>query len=67
MKDKLMSIFVAFVRKTFTKERLLDLIDDLLDIVYDRFACSDGVVYEHAKSQSIDFDCAKEACKKDEV
>lgn len=67
MKDKLMSIFVAFVRKTFTKERLLDLIDDLLDIVYDRFARSDDVVYEHAKSLSVDFDCAKEACKEDEV
>ncbi len=37
MKDKLLSIFVAFVRKTFTKERLLDLIDDLLDVVYERY------------------------------
>ena len=46
MKDKLMSIFVAFVRKTFTKERLLDLIDDLLDIVYERFARPDGSVDE---------------------
>lgn len=42
MKDKLLSIFVAFVRKTFTKERLLGLIDDLLDIVDDRFALPDG-------------------------
>lgn len=46
MKDKLLSIFVAFVRKTFTKERLLDLIDDLLDIVYDRFVASDVRVEE---------------------
>ena len=44
MKDKLQLVFVAFVRKTFTKERLLSLIDDLLDIVYDRFACSEDVV-----------------------
>lgn len=42
MKDKLLAIFVAFVRKTFTKERLLDLIDDLLDVVYDRFAAPNG-------------------------
>ena len=37
MKDKLLSIFVAFVRKTFTKERLLNFISDLLDVLYDRF------------------------------
>lgn len=37
MKDKLLSIFLAFVRKTFTKERLLDFISDLLDILYERF------------------------------
>lgn len=43
MKDKLLSVFVAFVRKTFTKERLLNLIDDLLDIVYERFGCSGDV------------------------
>lgn len=43
MIDKLQSVFVAFVRKTFTKERLLSLIDDLLDIVYERFACSGDV------------------------
>lgn len=43
MIDKLLSVFVAFVRKTFTQERLLSLIDDLLDIVYERFACSGDV------------------------
>lgn len=65
MKDKLMSIFVAFVRKTFTKERLLDLIDDLLDIVYDRFARPDGSVEERMLDQSFAFDDAKELNKKD--
>lgn len=65
MKDKLMSIFVAFVRKTFTKERLLDLIDDLLDIVYERFARPDGVVDERMLDQSCAFDDAKELNKKD--
>lgn len=65
MKDKLMSIFVAFVRKTFTKERLLDLIDDLLDIVYDRFARPDGGVDERMLDQSYALDDAKELNKKD--
>lgn len=65
MKDKLQSIFVAFVRKTFTKERLLDLIDDLLDIVYDRFARPDGSVDERMLDQSFVFDDAKELNKKD--
>mgnify|MGYP007106420134 CR=1 FL=1 len=37
MKDKLLSIFLAFIRKTFTKERLLNFISDLLDILYERF------------------------------
>lgn len=37
MKDKLLSIFVAFVRKTFSKDRLLDFISDLLDILYENF------------------------------
>lgn len=55
MKDKLMSIFVAFVRKTFTKERLLDLIDDLLDIFYDRFARPDEPVEERMVDQAIAF------------
>lgn len=41
MKDKLLSIFLAFVRKTFTKERLLDFISDLLDILYERFGPMD--------------------------
>jgi hypothetical protein len=37
MKDKLLSIFIAFVRKTFTKERLLAFIADLIDILYENF------------------------------
>lgn len=37
MKDKLLSIFVAFVRKTFSKDRLLAFISDLLDILYENF------------------------------
>lgn len=65
MKDKLMSIFVAFVRKTFTKERLLDLIDDLLDIVYDRFAAPDGRVEERSVDQENAFADLKEVCDKD--
>lgn len=65
MKDKLMSIFVAFVRKTFTKERLLDLIDDLLDIVYDRFAAPDGTVEVRSVDQENGFADLKEACDKD--
>lgn len=65
MKDKLLKIFVAFVRKTFTKECLLDLIDDLLDIVYDRFARPDGGVDERMLDQSFVFDDAKEMNKKD--
>lgn len=59
MKDKLLAIFVAFVRKTFTKERLLDLIDDLLDIVYDRFARPDGSVDDRTLVDSIAFDEVK--------
>lgn len=51
MKDKLLSIFVAFVRKTFSKDRLLDLIDDLLDVVYDRFAGSSGNLEERVVDQ----------------
>ena len=60
MKDKLMSIFVAFVRKTFTKERLLDLIDDLLDIVYDRIAF-DSNVEKRVSEQTSSLDDFKEA------
>lgn len=60
MKDKLMSIFVAFVRKTFTKERLLDLIDDLLDIVYDRIAV-DSSVENRVFEQTSSLDDFKEA------
>lgn len=67
MKDKLLSIFVAFVRKTFTKDRLLDLIDDLLDIVYDRFARPDQSVDEHMLVQSDALDYAKELNSKDGV
>ena len=37
MKDKLLKIFLAFVRKTFTKDRLLNFISDLLDILYENF------------------------------
>ena len=36
MKDKLLSIFVAFVRSTFSKERIRSLIDDLCDVLFDR-------------------------------
>lgn len=54
MKDKLQSVFVAFVRKTFTKERLLSLIDDLLDIVYERFASFEDVVHgEELKKNDV--------------
>lgn len=67
MKDKLLAIFVAFVRKTFTKERLLDLIDDLLDIVYDRFAAPDGRVDVRCADQENDFCDLKEAIDRDEV
>lgn len=41
MKDKLLSVFVAFVRKTFSKERLLAFISDLLDILYENFGSID--------------------------
>lgn len=37
MKDKLLSIFVAFVRNTFSKDRLLAFIADLIDILYENF------------------------------
>ena len=37
MKDKILSIFVAFVRKTFTKDRLIAFISDLIDILYENF------------------------------
>lgn len=36
MKDKLLAIFVAFVRATFSKDRIYKLISDLLDVLYDR-------------------------------
>lgn len=65
MKDKLMSVFVAFVRKTFSQERLLDLIDDLLDIVYDHFAAPDGRVEERVADQESNYLDLKEALDKD--
>ena len=65
MKDKLISIFVAFVRKTFSKERLLDLIVDLLDVVYDRYAAPDGRLELRVLDQSDSFDNSKEALDKD--
>lgn len=37
MKDKLLKIFIAFVRNTFSKERLLAFIADLMDILYENF------------------------------
>lgn len=36
MKDKILDLFVRFVRATFSKERVTKLIADLLDILYDR-------------------------------
>lgn len=65
MKDKLLSIFVSFVRKTFTKERLLDLIDDLLDIVYDRYAAPNGNLECRIVDQDKAFHDLKEASDKD--
>lgn len=65
MKDKLLSIFVAFVRKTFTKERLLDLIDDLLDVVYDRFAGPSGNLEFRMVDQDNAYCDLKEALDKD--
>jgi hypothetical protein len=67
VKDKLQSIFVAFVRKTCSKERVLDLIDDLLDIVYDHFAAPDGRIPERLIDQEDSYADLKEACDKDEV
>lgn len=67
MKDKLMSIFLAFVRKVFTKERILDLVDDLLDIVYDRFAAESAKLPHRFIDQEDASYILKEACKKDEV
>lgn len=37
MKNKLLKFFLAFVRKTFSEEWLLELISGLLDILYDGF------------------------------
>lgn len=43
MKDKLVAVFVRFVKNTFSEERLLALISDLLEVLYDR---TDGKVKE---------------------
>ena len=37
MKDKLLRIFLSFVRKTFCKDRLMKFISDLIDIMYENF------------------------------
>lgn len=50
MKDKLLKIFIAFVRKTFTKERLLAFISDLLDILYENF----GPIEDTCESGDLD-------------
>lgn len=65
MKDKLMSIFVAFVRKTFIQERILDLVDDLLDVVYDRFAVESSKVPLCYIAQVDSCTVLKGECKKD--
>lgn len=65
MKDKLMSIFVSFVRKTFTKERILDLVDDLLDVVYDRYAAESSKLPLRYIAQEDSCSVLKEECKKD--
>lgn len=67
MKDKLLSIFLAFVRKVFTKERILELISGLLDIFYARFSVPDGLVEESLINLFDAFYDLKEACEKDEV
>ena len=67
MKNKLLKIFLAFVRKTFTKERLLDLIDDLLDILYARFYPMDGIDEFRMLDQVYDLEDAKEVNSKDGV
>lgn len=67
MKDKIMSIFLAFVRKVFTKERILELIGGLLDIFYARFAVPDGLVEENMIDLVDAFYDLKEACEEDEV
>ena len=36
MKNKLLALFLAFVRATFSKERIRNLVSDLLDILYDK-------------------------------
>lgn len=44
MKDKLLAVFVAFVRATFSKDRIVELISDLLDVLYDRKVCEENDV-----------------------
>lgn len=60
-----MSIFVSFVRKVFTKERILDLIDDLLDVVYDRFAAESSKLPMRVIAQEDSRTVLREECKKD--
>lgn len=43
MKDKLIALFLAFVRSTFSRERIDQLVDGLLDILYERTVKSDDV------------------------
>lgn len=38
MKDKLLDLFLAFVRSFFSRERIDQLVDGLLDILYERGA-----------------------------
>lgn len=44
MKNKLLAIFLAFVRKTFSKDRLMNFISDLLDILYENFGPVDDSI-----------------------
>lgn len=60
MKNKLLSILLAFIRKSFCKERLLNFISDLLDILYDRFAGPAGCVDERVEDQASNFRDMKE-------
>lgn len=57
MKDKLLAVFVRFVKNTFSEERLLALIADLFDVLYDRVqkSVSENVkeVLDHAVQDSV--------------
>lgn len=65
MKDRLLSIFVAFVRKFFTKERILYLVDDLLDVVYDRFRDESSKLPLRFIASEDNCSVLKQECKKD--